>query len=63
LCDDHEKTGKVKKNTDKCEPEPVLSFTEDHTVYETVNSFYHAPSTGKYDKEKINLDLAVSSET
>lgn len=55
---------KQKEEGDEWEPKPVLSFTAQHAAYETVNSFFHAHSIGKYNYKKIfNLELAVSSET
>jgi hypothetical protein len=51
LCEDHGggRSSEEEEEVDKCEPEPLPSFTEVHSAYETVKSVFHMHSTGKHD--------------
>jgi hypothetical protein len=55
LCDKH--GGAESEEGDRCEPEPMLSFTEVHAAYNTVKPFFYVYSIGKHDEQNIlNLE-------
>jgi hypothetical protein len=41
------------KERDKCGLEAVLNFTEAHSAYETVKSFFYAQCISKHDEQNI----------
>jgi hypothetical protein len=45
------------KQGDEHKPEPEPSFTEWHTAYTTVKSFFYIHSIRKYDKNNIKVVL------
>jgi hypothetical protein len=60
LCDDREGGGSGEEEGDECEPEPVPSFTEAHTAFKTVKSFFYAHSIGEHDEQVIlKLELVL----
>jgi hypothetical protein len=62
LCNDREGGGSSEEEEegDKRGPEPVPSFTEAHTAFETVKSFFYAYSIGEHDEQVIlNLELVL----
>jgi hypothetical protein len=60
MCDDCD-GGEDEEAGDECrKPEPVPSFTEAHTTFETVKSFFYKHSISEHDEQVIlNLELAL----